>query len=393
MVLKGLDCAYSSFVFYIDSVSHDLMGPEYPRSLICVIKMRRVFVAGSLLLLARPAYALAPWKPCPVTCENASPSDWTYYHDLQTMNRCGETMIFDLSLYNPVNTSEPLFTVRTCTAVSAPNAENANPRSDLDITESLNSVRLSTNGITTRRNTDNLISALESLASYIKGSNQSEKTILFSKKADAVAGVYAGAQVERTSAAEATQNLIDYLDNIDADSVPQRISIQLCPETNATSSQIFGVYAHFENDVSAVQTALRHGLTLGAWLMGLTSVNNGLTMRFLSCLLCCMKKAMLPNGTGIRNAAHCLHALRVNTSELPRAMDVGPWLKKAVSHRRPSKGTTKRISAQPCRQAIQSAALLGHCPISPHSPMQMDLARLIRSKLATCETLSLAPII
>lgn len=111
-----------------------------------------------------------------------------------------------------------------------------------------------------------------------------------------------------------------------------------------------------------------HGVTLGAWLMGLTSVNNGLTMRFLSCLLCCMNKAMLPNGTGISNAAHCLRALRVNTSNLPRAMDVGPWLKNAVSHRRPSKVTTKRISAQPCRQAIQSSALLGHCPISPPQP-------------------------
>ncbi|KAL5363079.1 hypothetical protein BJX96DRAFT_186568 [Aspergillus floccosus] len=184
--------------------------------------MRRLLVAGSLLVLTQP----------------------TYYHDLQAMDRCGETIIFNLSLYNPVNTSKPLFTVRTCASASSLNADNADSKSGLDIVESLSSVRLSTDGIETRRDTDNMISALESLASYIKGSNQSEPTILFSKKADAVAGVYAGAQVERISAAKATQNLISYLGNIDADSVPQRIFVQLCPETNATmfplSKRFFG---------------------------------------------------------------------------------------------------------------------------------------------------------
>ncbi|KAL5045986.1 hypothetical protein BDW71DRAFT_207965 [Aspergillus fruticulosus] len=197
------------------------------------------------------------WEPCPRSCEEAGldPAKWTQYHELRDLDYCvNKTLIFDLPLYNPVDSTEPQFNIRACASDQPVLVASRNSQSN--VTATATDVRLSLWGPTKdRESPSDLISAWNALKAFMTHGDQLEPTILLAKMGNAVAGVYAGSQVERDSATKIVQALADYVSSANG-VLPQQIAAQLCPKSKAISSQIVGIVANFDNDVASVQDAL-----------------------------------------------------------------------------------------------------------------------------------------
>lgn len=230
---------------------------------------------GSLIclgLIARQSSAQfnSAISPCPASCDltGSDSSAWTYYHDFGQLDACNGTVVFQTNIYNKIDDPNTHIYFRACTAsggtiISDPQAgitrraeqtDNLAPRQAL----ALNDTAPSAPRLTFTTWNDGKIDvsaaqdAVEALQSYAKATT-SDTTIIFAQKQSAIAGMFIGSQIDKSSAGDVLGSFGDRIGKGNG----QRLAVQTCGAANISSPQYFGAVIANADDVATVQDALR----------------------------------------------------------------------------------------------------------------------------------------
>src|SRR5690349_10148102 len=69
---------------------------------------------GTQFSATLPNYAL----PCPVSCDSGSPSEWSIYSSLDRLASCNQSVLFDFSIYTPIESETAATKLRVCTTTT-----------------------------------------------------------------------------------------------------------------------------------------------------------------------------------------------------------------------------------------------------------------------------------
>ncbi|KAM7196728.1 putative glycoside hydrolase family 18 protein [Naviculisporaceae sp. PSN 640] len=218
------------------------------------------------------------FHPCPITCDDQLPSNWTVYTDYERLARCDQPMLFDFSLYIPVTDPEAPTKLRVCNAGDRAASKPGFPVVNKTSTESILARRnLAPRAIPSSAACAAPKNASETKASFLvseqgaKADNQEdvvevltqlrhffltaecESTLMFAGAGDAVAGVYIGSGIAHDGLKSVVGAL---LDSIEDKGVTQTAIYQLCSDQRPRTNT-FGVAISANGNITAVQNAVK----------------------------------------------------------------------------------------------------------------------------------------
>lgn len=221
-----------------------------------------------LLFLAILPYATgqfqSAYENCPIQCDSSfsSPAAWTYYYKLNELDSCDGVVLFQMNIYNDLDDPITHVYYRACTAAAAATqAERRFRRQVLalnDTVEAPAALELVQSGarVGSDGTTQSAAAAVTALQGFLQQSG--DRTLAtFARSGDVVAGMFAGSQIERTSAASV---LDEYRSRISAYDLPRQLVAQACRSSTSNetiSSQFFGVIVSTDGNVGSTQRALR----------------------------------------------------------------------------------------------------------------------------------------
>lgn len=375
---------------------------------------------GYLAVLSHPAVAASYYSAlslCPLSCtiSGPDPANWTYYHDMASLTRCNETILFDLNLNTAVDDPLAHQTFRACAMADSGNSQDLIQRRGIISRQQLApNITVSSSSTTTSATTSTLMdnntsscghvhqaqatvdvswwgvknhasnthaangfaSTASQLENYLTRDDTCGKSVLFSKAGDIVMGVYIGSQYTKSGAAQLLSGLHDYQNLLDK-YVASQLALEVCGD-KSLGPEIIAVFIDTTGNISAVQTALR-GWNEAKCLTGFSGqelwTNVSLSM-------------IPPSEISIVPGMKSQTLSRRDTCSYTQAVaGDGCW---SLAERC---GITQddlesiirfRISAIPSRLGSTFAAPQDRSPISLHNQMLMDLATPTRSSLAIC---------
>jgi chitinase len=203
-----------------------------------------------------------PLNRCPVSCAAAgtNSSSWTVYHDLNHLSLCNESMLVDFALYNPVDDEDTHLSLHACTSASEISkakrgAQKACPSPE-NPSRVNSTLQLGWSGSNVPGKTENGISAVQQLQSYVQAEDSCNEEIAFAYSGDAVVGLYAGSEI---NGQDITGALIEqFLSYVQSNSISGTLAAQLCASTgNYSAKYAFGLILNTNADWASVQQAVR----------------------------------------------------------------------------------------------------------------------------------------
>jgi chitinase len=231
------------------------------------------------------------WSRCPQSCDisGPNPSNWTYYHDENALTNCNETTLFHMNIYNSISDPNTHLTFQACKTTGTPveassdtttifkrqllsfnsttgynsTAGNATLPShsggacseEAQATQTTADLHLlswgSSNGAS---DTTQLSSVVQQLSNYLQEDTTCGRINMFARSGDVVAGLYVGSQIQKHSAAGIIEKLIS---TATTGASGGNLALQLC-ESQAISTEIFGLYVDITGNVSTVQEHLKN---------------------------------------------------------------------------------------------------------------------------------------
>ncbi|KAF5018003.1 hypothetical protein F66182_10029 [Fusarium sp. NRRL 66182] len=202
---------------------------------------------------------------CPQPCgiAGADPANWTQIHSLEELSRCEQPMLFALNVENTYSDAATLYTCVTASGTSAKTRRDQASRVEARAAES--SVSLASNcgaekatvkasssfgQAGTLRSGNAAAAAAGLLADYLDDGASCGATILFAKSGSSIVGLYAGAEVQKSSASSILrQSRARLQKGVQA--------FQVC-DANDKRAETLGIFAaDAVTDLEAVQDALK----------------------------------------------------------------------------------------------------------------------------------------
>ncbi|KAK3358161.1 killer toxin alpha/beta [Lasiosphaeria hispida] len=204
---------------------------------------------------------------CPVACGDRQPSSWTVYTSLSRLRACSKPVLFDFSIYNPVEDPDTPVKLRVCTTDGANTIRNAytnrkssgSPQRQAACTsrptavESMAALAVVHEGPDLRKGAA-LISALQSLEKYFTRSSPScENDVMFAYDKGVVAGAYVGAAFGGATVSSVVARLVE---EVRRTRPGTRMAAQLCgPERSGRHT--LGIFLDSMGNLTAAQAAVR----------------------------------------------------------------------------------------------------------------------------------------
>jgi len=195
-------------------------------------------------IVNRPSANYIPVRPCPDSCiRGTTPSNWTVFHDTNSLAICSEPLLVDFSIWTPLDKPNVDVTLRTCTSGNADttintlteeiNKDNGNSLGRRDetstcgkATESKTTAQLARWGpsSSSTSDTESVITAARKIQEYLKDDSSScgKATIIASYVKGTVVGFYAGKMVQSESL---VKQLIDRVKN---EGAAPHLTAQVC---------------------------------------------------------------------------------------------------------------------------------------------------------------------
>lgn len=210
--------------------------------------------------------------PCPAACLDNKPENWTVYSSVDRLALCGQPMLFDLAIHNPVDAPGSTVKIRACTAGEAENANTTvnavfaaiNPAND-----NTNFKRSEAECLTTTSETnfslefaqrgsgsatgDGIAASLEHLQRYFDSEANCDASIMFGYSNGTIAGVYSGSSFGKRSVSAVIKR---FMDQVETDGSADTMVAQLCGD-DRNAHHVLGVAVDTTGDLAAVQTFLR----------------------------------------------------------------------------------------------------------------------------------------
>ncbi|KAH8807609.1 hypothetical protein F5884DRAFT_752191 [Xylogone sp. PMI_703] len=219
-----------------------------------------VALSPTIWSISSASQLFSQFKPCPDICSvsGPDPSNWTVIHDIQKLNRCKETTIFDLNIYNNITNPATHTTIRACTVdnastsiakTTAPNPQCGNftaTNASVEVTWSGNSASL------TQTRLDQLLGPIQSQLE--NGNPICGSKVFFSQVNDTIVGVYAGGSVDASSS---IGSLLTPLSNQAVNHGLGSIAIAQHCGDGIDGNHTVGVVISTDGDLALAQTVLQ----------------------------------------------------------------------------------------------------------------------------------------
>lgn len=214
--------------------------------------------------------------PCPASCQDSPPSNWTIYTSLDRLALCDEPLLFDFAIDNPVADPNTPTKLRVCTAAGG-NAETninavfngtrvtgapASKRADTaapgcivaTAIETTTTVELSMYGETaSQEDTDALIMGLQNLQRHFAGDSGCESAgLMFSYTQGVIAGLYTGSSFGGATVSSVIGGLAEQIQAGGSSTVVA----QLCGN-GRNADHVFGVAVSTSRNISSLQGAVK----------------------------------------------------------------------------------------------------------------------------------------
>ncbi|KAK2782279.1 hypothetical protein FQN53_000095 [Emmonsiellopsis sp. PD_33] len=203
---------------------------------------------------------------CPSKCSSLGPdpAGWNRIHRVAHLALCDEPLLFDVNVQNLVSDPNTQITIRACSrengevspALRARDASDPDPTVSLSVRENCGAetnqfkgtARTAGASARTMDPSDASV-ATTHLTAYLQDGASCGSLIMFAKSGDAVVGLYAGAEVQKASAANLTKTFQDQVQS-------GNYLFQVC-EKNTTAAQTLGLLAGGIEDLASIQDAVK----------------------------------------------------------------------------------------------------------------------------------------
>jgi len=188
------------------------------------------------------------------------------YQDTSDLVACNKTVLLDLNLYN--EDTDPTVAVRTCSIQGSPSSAKllkrqqlvpngeVSVKSSFDFKNSTSDVTVFRHNGSTRNttaaSTTDIVAAASALADHLQAEANGKPSYLFAKSGNAILGVHAGSQIDMKTVGSFIQEFAKRVSSANFD----QAAGQLCGN-GSLSTQIFGIFVDTQNDLGAVQDAVR----------------------------------------------------------------------------------------------------------------------------------------
>ncbi|KAI0543297.1 glycoside hydrolase [Xylaria curta] len=234
---------------------------------ILVGRLRSIYLIALLAPLAFAQSFLSQLKPCPQACEqDTTPISWTYYHDVNRLSVCPETILFDFNLKNPLDDPNTDVTLRACTTGNADTDVNAlalssettsiKPRDAPtceETVESSVSAQYSLSGTASSTESDNAVTILNDIQAYLSNPVHCDQTVILGYASGVIVGIYSGKRVGNKAVAD---NLIQQVvEEAETNKIGSRTTLQVCGD-GRSGPDVFGMIIDTTGDFVGVQEVL-----------------------------------------------------------------------------------------------------------------------------------------
>ncbi|KAL7946919.1 class V chitinase Chi100 [Trichoderma barbatum] len=200
---------------------------------------------------------------CPASCSSAglNSSAWYFYHNIDRLKGCNETMLLDFALFNYINDTKPHVSNSACTAdLQSSASENAKSADSCTLknvkqVKRESSVQLASSGSSSSTHVTDVVAALDQLKAFSTlASSGCDETIKYAYSGDSVVGVYVGSGLTEQAV------LTSVLDSLEAHvksdgSVSENLLAQICSNSSARYS--LGVFVNTKGQFGSVQQSLQ----------------------------------------------------------------------------------------------------------------------------------------
>ncbi|KAI1775411.1 hypothetical protein F4818DRAFT_416512 [Hypoxylon cercidicola] len=235
-----------------------------PASSTRTMKSFTLYLIIAMVVSSVSAEFISALSRCPNPCQpsRVDLSAWTYYHDLQVLRTCDETILFETNLYNAIDDPGSHVGFRACTvrntAIEAPDFIQVLPRRYEKEGGSNPQKRavveaLSWGPPTSGGDEASVSSAFADLKSYVENA-QGDLTALFASRLNVMVGFYVGPGIDFGSLAA----VMDAFAHATGPSQTRRAIQQWCggAVNGSADRQSFGLIMDMEGNISAIQSAL-----------------------------------------------------------------------------------------------------------------------------------------
>ncbi|KAM7217980.1 putative glycoside hydrolase family 18 protein [Rhypophila decipiens] len=217
------------------------------------------------------------FHPCPISCDDQLPHNWTVYTDYNRLALCDQPMLFDFNIYIPVTDPEAPTKMRVCNAGDRAASKPGFPVLNKTSTEDSLARRVTPRAIPSSaacpapnvapetnvsflvseqgpkaENREDVVEVLTQLRHFFMTA-ECDSTLMFAGAGDAVAGVYIGSGIRR----EAVSSLVGAMqDSIIAAGASQTAFYQLCSDQRPRKNTL-GIAISATGNITAVQNAVK----------------------------------------------------------------------------------------------------------------------------------------
>jgi hypothetical protein len=203
--------------------------------------------------------------PCPKTCDDKKPENWTVYSSEERLGRCDQPMLLDFAVFNPIDDPTTGIMIRTC-AVGGANSLVNNTHSQTNTSPDSNrrastcmqtgveakiSLDLAEKGNTTA-NTSDLVDILQHLQDSFESEANCYENVLFGRLRSNVVGIYIGSAFGKATISSVITAIKDQVRGKGSSS---QVITQRCG-SGLTANHVFGIAVDTTASLGNVQSAV-----------------------------------------------------------------------------------------------------------------------------------------
>ncbi|KAL2835332.1 hypothetical protein BJY01DRAFT_252754 [Aspergillus pseudoustus] len=218
------------------------------------VKGNPVLKLGDAAPIDSPGTYYSDLHPCPTACLDNKPENRTVHSTLERLQHCGEAMLFDLALYNPVDSPVGSAKLRTCTAGTPRDANTTVNAPYIAVTseeQTYFSLVLGQRGAKVSQ-VDGAVSALEYLQEFMAEDSNCDVPVALGYSNRTVVGMYLGATFGRDTASSAIERLVKHAQE---NGFAETTVVQLYSDSR-NANHVLGVAISPLGDVAVVQKLL-----------------------------------------------------------------------------------------------------------------------------------------
>ncbi|KAH8896256.1 hypothetical protein GQ53DRAFT_713976 [Thozetella sp. PMI_491] len=224
-----------------------------------------------------PSTYYSDLHPCPAACGDLKSNNWTVYTSVDRLATCGEPMLLDFAIHNPLDDPNTITSLKVCTSGNATTTTNAlfaaakapdssssskrdalvpTPKRDAPVcasgaSEAQTKLSFGRSGASTAKN-DEILETLDHLSAFFEDEHHCDTTVLFGYTDGAVAGIYIGSSFGKSTISSAIKELSE---QVKSDGPSETMTAQLCAK-GRNSNHVFGIAVDTTGNLAAVQKSV-----------------------------------------------------------------------------------------------------------------------------------------